>query len=38
VHGRVTKSAHSLKQAKAQKEPWLLAVSPQLERFRSDSL
>jgi hypothetical protein len=26
----VTKSAHSLKQAKAQKEPWLLAVSPQL--------
>jgi hypothetical protein len=30
VHGRVTKSAHSLKQAKAQKEPWLLAVSPQL--------
>jgi hypothetical protein len=30
VHGRVIKSAHSLKQAKAQKEPWLLAVSPQL--------
>jgi hypothetical protein len=30
VHGRVTRSAHSLKQAKAQKEPWLLAVSPQL--------
>jgi hypothetical protein len=26
----VTRSAHSLKQAKAQKEPWLLAVSPQL--------
>jgi hypothetical protein len=31
VHGKVTKSAHSLKQAKAQKEPWLLAVSPQLD-------
>jgi hypothetical protein len=30
VHGKVTRSAHSLKQAKAQKEPWLLAVSPQL--------
>jgi hypothetical protein len=30
VHGKVTRSAHSLKQAKAQKEPWLLAVAPQL--------
>jgi hypothetical protein len=31
VHGKVTRSAHSLKQAKAQKEPWLLAVAPQLD-------
>jgi hypothetical protein len=30
VHRKVTRSAHSLKQSKAQKEPWLLAVSPQL--------
>jgi hypothetical protein len=30
VHGTVARSRHSLKQAKAQKEPWLLAVSPQL--------
>ena len=30
VHGNIAKSRHSLKQARAQKEPWLLAVSPQL--------
>lgn len=30
VHGNVARSRHSLKQARAQKEPWLLAVSPQL--------
>ncbi len=30
VHGKVTRSRHSLKQAQAQREPWLLAVSPQL--------
>ena len=30
VHKKKTRSAHSKKQARAQKEPWLLAVSPQL--------
>lgn len=30
VHKKRTRSAHSNKQARAQKEPWLLAVSPQL--------
>jgi hypothetical protein len=30
VHGNIARSRHSLKQARAQKEPWLLAVSPQL--------
>lgn len=30
VHKKRTRSAHSKKQARAQKEPWLLAVSPQL--------
>jgi hypothetical protein len=30
VHGNAAKSRHSLKRARAQKEPWLLAVSPQL--------
>lgn len=30
VYGDVARSRHSLKQARAQKEPWLLAVSPQL--------
>jgi len=30
VHKKRTRSAHSKKQARAQKEPWLLAVSPRL--------
>jgi hypothetical protein len=30
IHKKRTHSAHSKKQARAQKEPWLLAVSPQL--------
>ena len=31
-------SAHSLKQAKAQKEPWLLAVSPQLAALNAKAV
>jgi hypothetical protein len=38
VHGRVTRSAHSLKQAKAQKEPWPLAVSPQLAALNAKAV
>jgi hypothetical protein len=35
VHGKVARSRHSLKQARAQKEPWLLAVSPQLSALKA---
>lgn len=38
VHGKVTRSAHSKKQARAQKEPWLLAVSPQLAAFDAPAI
>jgi hypothetical protein len=34
----VTRSAHSLKQAKAQKEPWPLAVSPQLAALNAKAV
>lgn len=33
VHGKITRSRRSLKQAQGQKEPWLLAVSPQLNEL-----
>lgn len=33
VHGKMTKSSRCLKQSKGQKEPWLLAVSPQLKKL-----
>lgn len=36
VDGKVSKSGHSLKQARAQNEPWLLAVSPQLAEISAD--
>lgn len=35
VHGKVARSRHSLKQARAQMEPWLLAVSPQLSALKA---
>ena len=38
MHGKVTRSAHSLKQAKAQKEPWLLTVSPQLAALNAKAV
>jgi len=38
VHGKATQSGHSLKQAKAQKEPWLLAVSPQLAALSAQAI
>jgi hypothetical protein len=38
VRGVKAKSCHSLKKAKAQKEPWLLAASPQLSDMSAKSL
>jgi hypothetical protein len=35
VHGKLARSRHSLKQARAQMEPWLLAVSPQLSALKA---
>jgi hypothetical protein len=38
VHGKVARSRHSLKQSRAQKEPWLLAVSPQLAALSANEV
>ncbi len=38
VHGAITRSKRSLKQAAAQKEPWLLAVSPQLDNLSAKAI
>lgn len=38
VHGNVARSQHSLKQARGQKEPWLLAVSPQLSMLSAKAV
>jgi hypothetical protein len=38
VHGKVARSRHSLKQAQAQKEPWLLAVSPKLAALDAEEV
>ncbi len=38
VHKKRTRSAHSKKQARAHKEPWLLAVSPQLAALTHEAV
>ena len=38
VHGKRTRSAHSLKQSKSSKEPWLLAASTDLDDLTADSV
>ena len=38
VHGKRTRSAHSLKQSKANKEPWLLATSTDLRDLPADTV
>lgn len=38
VHKKRTRSAHSKKQARAHKEPWLLAVSPQLATLSAEAV
>jgi hypothetical protein len=38
VHGKLTRSAHSLKQANANKEPWLLATSIDLRGLAADAV
>lgn len=38
VHGKRTRSAHSLKQSKSNKEPWLLAVSTDLGDLPADAV
>jgi len=38
VHGKRVRSRHSLKQARAQREPWLLAVSPGLAHLSAQAM
>ncbi len=38
VFGTQVRSAHSLKQACAQREPWLLAVSPSLSNLSAQAV
>ena len=38
MHGKRARSAHSLKQSKANKEPWLLATSPDLCDLTADTV
>ncbi|MBV8635910.1 MAG: IS4 family transposase [Burkholderiaceae bacterium] len=38
VHGKRTRSAHSLKQAKSNKEPWLLAASADLGELTANEI
>jgi len=38
VHGKRVRSCHSLKQARTQREPWLLAVSPGLAHLSAQAV